>query len=205
MMKTLNGKSVYLIKTTDLINSKLGQVINSLHLVAEAFTGWKQQFDAFADKQQCHFNLQQEFISIYAMEVNRAFISSLRLTWVDDLLRQLSHLARQGNIGFADVPQFLTKEITLKLSTVPAFAPAIDALCNGFAVMINPLMDFHQLVTSPCIFCLPCRSYHQLKLCVRNREDIGCLSLKCLMTSHLPMTTRHKLKALTNWMQSHLR
>ena len=56
MMKTLNGKIVYLVKTTDLINSKLSQVINSLRLVAGAFTGWKQQFDAFADKQQCHFN-----------------------------------------------------------------------------------------------------------------------------------------------------
>ena len=141
MMKTLDGKIVYLVKTTDLINSKLSQVINSLRLVAGAFTGWKQQFDAFADKQQCHFNLQQEFISIYSMEINRAFISLLRLTEVDDLLRQLSHLARRGNIGFADLPRFLTEEITLKLSTVPALAPAIDALRNGFAVMMNPLMD----------------------------------------------------------------
>ena len=75
------------------------------------------------------------------MEINRAFISLLRLTEVDDLLRQLSYLARQGNIGFADLPRFLTNEITLKLSTVPALAPAIDALRNGFAVMMNPLMD----------------------------------------------------------------
>ena len=141
MMKTLNGKIVYLVKTTDLINSELSQVINSLRLVAGAFIGWKQQFDAFADKQQCHFNLQQEFISIYSMEINSAFISLLRLKEVDDLLRQLSHLARRGNIGFADLPRFLTNKITLKLSTVPALAPAIDALRNGFAVMMNPLRD----------------------------------------------------------------
>ena len=43
-----------------------------------------------------------------------------------------------------------------------------------------------------------------LNLCVRNLEDIGCPSLKRLMPSHLPMTTRHKLQALTDWMQSHL-
>ena len=42
-------------------------------------------------------------------------------------------------------------------------------------------------------------------LCVWNLEDIGCLSLKRLMPSNIPMTTRHKLQALTDWMQNHLR
>ena len=52
-----------------------------------------------------------------------------------------AHLARQGNIGFAELPWFLTEEIMPKLSTVPALVPAIDALRNGLAVMMNPLMD----------------------------------------------------------------
>ena len=44
-----------------------------------------------------------------------------------------------------------------------------------------------------------------VNVCVRNLEEIGCPSLKRLLPSHTPMTTRHKLKALTDWMQSNLR
>lgn len=39
--------------------------------------------------------MQQEFVALCSMEVNRALISLLRLTEVDDLLRQLSHLAQR--------------------------------------------------------------------------------------------------------------
>lgn len=59
LIKILNGKIVYLIKTTDLVNSKLSQVISSLWLVAGAFRGWKEHFNSLETKESCHFNMQQ--------------------------------------------------------------------------------------------------------------------------------------------------
>ena len=140
-MKNLNGKIVYLVKTTDLVNSKVTQVIASLRLISRAFSVWQKQVRSFASKVTCHFNMQQEFTPSFAMEVNKALTSLLRLTEVDDLLRQIAHLTKRNLIGYADLPRFLTEEISLKLSSVDTLAPAIDALKNGFSVILNPLVD----------------------------------------------------------------
>ena len=141
LMKNLNGKIVYLVKTTDLVNSKVTQVIASLRLISRAFSVWQKQVSSFASKVTCHFNMQQEFTSLFAMEVNKALTSLLRLTEVDDLLRQIVHLTKRNLIGYADLPRFLTEEISLKLSSVEALAPPITALKNGFSVILNPLVD----------------------------------------------------------------
>ena len=108
LIRVVNGKTVYLVKTTDMLNSKLNQVINSIRLMAGAFSGWQARFTEYARDQTCNFNLQQEFLSIYTMEVNKALTALLRLTEIDDLLRQLAHLPRKNLISFADLPRFLT-------------------------------------------------------------------------------------------------
>ena len=140
LMKNLNGKIVYLVKTTDLVNSKVTQVIASLRLISRAFSVLQKQVSSFASKVTCHCNMQQEFTSLFAMEVNKTLTSLLRLTEVD-LLRQIAHLTKRNLIGYADLPRFLTEEISLKLSSVDTLAPAIDALKNGFSVILNPLVD----------------------------------------------------------------
>ena len=78
LMKNLNGKIVYLVKATDLVNSKVTQVIASLRLISRAFSVWQKQVSSFASKVTCHFNMQQEFTSLFAMEVNKALTSLLR-------------------------------------------------------------------------------------------------------------------------------
>ena len=140
-MEILNGKITYLVKTTDLVNSKVNQVINSLRLMAGAFSAWHKQLNSLAKLDTCHFNMQQEFLSLFSMEVNSALISLLRLTEVDDLIRQITHLNNRNLVGFADFPRFLTEELTLKLSTQPILTPAIDALRNGLSIMMKPLVD----------------------------------------------------------------
>ena len=140
LVKNLNGKIVYLVKTTDLVNSKVTQVIASLRLISRAFSVLQKQVSSFASKVTCHCNMQQEFTSLFAMEVNKTLTSLLRLTEVD-LLRQIAHLTKRNLIGYADLPRFLTEEISLKLSSVDTLAPAIDALKNGFSVILNPLVD----------------------------------------------------------------
>ena len=71
----VNSKMVYLVKTPDMLNSKLNQVIHSLRLMAGAYSGWNTRFTEYAKDQNCHFNLHHEFISLYTMEVNKALTS----------------------------------------------------------------------------------------------------------------------------------
>ena len=55
-MKNLNGKIVYLVKTTDLVNSKVTQVIASLRLISRAFSVLQKQVSSFPSKVTCHCN-----------------------------------------------------------------------------------------------------------------------------------------------------
>ena len=110
---TAAERLIRVVKTTDMLNSKLNQVINSLRLMAGAFSGWQARFTEYAQDQTCNFNLQQEFLSIYTMEVNKALTALLRLTEINDLLRQLAHLPRRNLISFADLPRFLTAELSI--------------------------------------------------------------------------------------------
>ena len=142
LIKNINGKTVYLLKTTDMLNAKVNQVINSLRLMSSAFTSWQTQFTTLAQKQQCHFNLQQQFLALFVMDVNKALTSILRLTEVNDILSQLSSLPRKSLATFADLPQFLTDDIQIKLSTDSALASTIDALKTGFALIMEPLIDY---------------------------------------------------------------
>ena len=81
------------------------------------------------------------------MEVNRGLIALLRLTEIDNLLRQLAHFSRENLVSFADLPGLLTTELKIKLSSVSALANAVDAPKDGFPLIIEPLVDY-QLSTS---------------------------------------------------------
>lgn len=139
----VNGKTVYLIKTADMLNSKLNQVIQSLCLMTGAYPGWNTRFAEYAEKQNCHFNLHHEFASLYTMEVNKAFTALLHLTKIDDLLRQLAHISRKNLVSYADLPRFLTTDLLIKLSSVPSLANTVNALKDGFPLLIEPLTDYH--------------------------------------------------------------
>ena len=143
LIRVINGKTVYLIKTTDMLNSKLNQVIHSLRLMAGAYSGWNARFTQYAKDQNCHFNLHHEFISLYTMEVNKALTSLLRLTEIDDLLRQLAHTSRKNLVSYADLPRFLTADLSIKLASVPSLANTLDALKEGFPLIVQPLIDYH--------------------------------------------------------------
>ena len=65
LMKILNGKITYLVKTTDLVNSKVNQIINSLRLMAGAFSAWQKQLNSLAKLNTCHFNMQQKYSNIH--------------------------------------------------------------------------------------------------------------------------------------------
>ena len=77
------------------------------------------------------------------MEVNKALTSLLRLTEIDDLLRQLAHTSRKNLVSFADLPRFLTADLSIKLASVPSVANTLDALKDGFPLLVEPLIDYH--------------------------------------------------------------
>ena len=181
-----------------MLSSKLNQVIHSLNLMAGAYSGWNARFAEYAKDQNCHFNLHQEFTSIYTMEVNKALIALLRLTEIDDLLRQLAHLSRKNLVSFADLPGFLSTELTIKLSSVSALANTVDDLKDGFPLIIEPLVDY-QLSTSRnlqlhLLFTLPTLDTQQAICTIEQLVPLSYqINGKCFGGS----LTRHDLVLLT--------
>ena len=82
----VNGKVVYLIKTTDVLSSKVKQLISSLRTMDATFHAWSKQVSSQINKEQCHYQANMEFISLYSLQVNRAMSSILRLTEIEDIL-----------------------------------------------------------------------------------------------------------------------
>ena len=167
LTQVVNGKVTYLIKTIDLLNSKLNQVITSLRLMQRAFKDWQARYNKYISNEFCHFNLNQEFLSLYFLEVNKAFGALLRLTEIDDLVRQFAHLSRKTLVGFPDLPRFLTAQLELRLSRFHSLSATVSALRAGFALMIEPVVDFN--VTNLCtvqihlLFTLP--NLHSTSIC----------------------------------------
>jgi len=57
----------------------------------------------------------------------------LRLTEIDALLRQLAYISRENLVGYANLPRFLTADLSIKLASIrPSLANTLDALEDGF-------------------------------------------------------------------------
>ena len=138
LTRVVNGKVTYLVKTTDLLNTKVKQLLNSMRDMDRSFTTWNQQLQKQFTKEQCHYHANMEFLSLYSLQVNRAMSNILRLTEIEDVLPQLSHLTRKTLISFADLPRFLTTELNVRLATIPTLVHTLDALKSGFATIIQP-------------------------------------------------------------------
>ena len=93
-------------------------------------------------KEQCHYHANMEFISLYSLQVNRAVSSILRLTEIEDILLQISHLTRKDVISFTDLPRFLTEELEIRLAKIPSMVYTIAALKAGVSIIKQPLVDF---------------------------------------------------------------
>ena len=106
-----------------------------------AFKDWETRYNKYISNEFCHFNLNQEFLSLYSLEVNKAFGALLRLTEIDDLVRQFSHLSRKTLVGFPDLPRFLTSQLELRLSRFHSLSATVSALRAGFALMIEPVVS----------------------------------------------------------------
>ena len=142
----VNGKVVYLIKATDVLSSKIRQLISSLRVMDTSFHSWSRRVASQITREQCHYHANMEFISLYYLQVNRAMSSILRLAEIEDILRQISHLTRKDVISFTDLPRFLTAELEIRLAKIPSMAHTITctiaSLKAGFSIIMQPLVDY---------------------------------------------------------------
>ena len=177
----VNGKDTYLVKTTDLLSTKVKQLIGSMRDMDRSFTTWSRQIRTQFKKEQCHYQENMEFLSLYSLQVNRATSAMLRLNEIEDILRQLLHLARKTLISFAYLPRFLTMELNVRLAAIPALAHTLDALKSGFATIIQPLVDYefqqHKKLQLNLLFTLP---------------EISPSKSLCTVEQLRPITYQHK-------------
>ena len=91
LIRTVNGKTVYLAKVTDRLVTTVNQLQSALRQIDSTFSDWQTQLKLFAKNEKCHFNNFMEFLSKFSLEVTRTF-SQLRFTEINDILHQAHKL-----------------------------------------------------------------------------------------------------------------
>lgn len=126
----------------------------------------QRAYNKYLSNEYCHFNLNQKRISPYSLEVNKDFGALLRLTEIDDLVRQFSHLSRKTLLGFPDLLRFLIAQLELRLFRFHSLSSTVSALRAGFALIIEPVVDFKVTALlklscfSPCLIFIHLQYVH---------------------------------------------
>ena len=145
MLRVINGKFIYIMKTTDSMTTKINRLSQDLKLVDQTFTQWQSQLNRFAETNTCHDSILLEFLSKHSNAVNRAFAALLRLSEIQDTLHQFATLETRTLFGFSHLPAFLHPQILTRLSTDQSMTYTAKALDEGFPLFINPMVDIeHQ-------------------------------------------------------------
>ena len=92
LIRTVNGKTVYLAKVTDQLFTKVNQLQSALRQINSTFSDWQTQLKLFAKHENCHFNNFMEFLSKFSLEVTRTFLQQLCFTEINDILHQAHKL-----------------------------------------------------------------------------------------------------------------
>ena len=140
MIRSINGKVVYLFKIADHLNSKVNILSRNLRVVDEMFSDWHKQLGAFSNTIKCNQGLTMEFLSTYVAEMNRAFAAFLRLFEIQDTLNQISRLNSKASIGYSDLPEFVTAQLSSRL-TADTLRSIVSALKRGLSVLASLVVD----------------------------------------------------------------
>ena len=100
LIRTVNGKTVYLAKVTNRLFTKVNQLQSALRQIDSTFSDWQTQLKLFAKHENCHFNNFMEFLSKFSLEVTRTFSQQLRFTEINDILHQAHKLHNKQLVGF---------------------------------------------------------------------------------------------------------
>ena len=144
MIRSVNGKVVYLFKIADHLNSKVNVSSRNLHVVDEVLSDWQKQLGDFSNKIKCKQGLTMEFFSKYAAEMYRAFAAFLRLFEIQDTLNQIFRLNSKTLIGYSDIPEFVSAKLSTRLYIMAAddtLRSTVSALKRGLSVLASPMVD----------------------------------------------------------------
>ncbi len=141
LVRTINGKFVYLAKTTDTLTTKMNRLSQDLRTIDRTFSQWQSQLNKFSEQSTCHESVLLEFLSKHSNAVNRAFVSLLRLTEIQDVLHQFASLETKTLFGFPHLPPFLHPQILSQLATDVSMKHTTKALDEGFPLFINPMIE----------------------------------------------------------------
>ena len=141
MIRSVNGKVVYLFKIADHLSSKVNVLSRNLHVVDEVLSDWQKQLGDFSNKIKCKQGLTMEFFSKYAAEMNRAFAAFLRLFEIQDTLNQIFRLNSKTLIGFSDIPEFVSAQLSSRLIADDTLRSTVSALKRGLSVLASPMVD----------------------------------------------------------------
>ena len=125
MIKTVNGKTIYLAKISDKLVTKVNNLQASIRGFDSTFIDWEAKLQAFADHENCHHNNYMEFLSKFSLEIARTFSTQLCYTEINDILHQTHTLHAKQLVGFADLPSFLATNIHHQLNSIPTLQHTI--------------------------------------------------------------------------------
>ena len=158
LIRTLHGKLVYIVKTTDSLATKTNQISRDLKEIDHTFRDWEIQMNQFAKQERCNFRTSLEFFSKHSTAVSRAFMSLLRLTEIQNIIHQFHKLAKQSLFGSSDLPEFLSGEIRRTMDSNSNLYFTAKAFSKGFPVMVNPMIDIEHTgaqVEASLLFTIP--------------------------------------------------
>lgn len=141
LIKVVNGKLVYIAKTTDTLTTRVSRLSQDLRIVDRTFSQWQSQLNHLSAKTECHESVLLEFLSKHSNAGNRAFVSLLRLTEIQDVLHQFAALETKNLFGFSHLPPFLHPQILSQLATDVSMQHTAKALDEGFPLFINPMIE----------------------------------------------------------------
>ena len=144
MHASLGYAQSMMLKGTDAL-TKMNRISQDLRVIDENFSHWQDQLNRFSAESKCHESILFEFLSKHSNTVNRAFASLLQLNKMQDILHQFSTLETKTIFGFPYLPPFLNPQIISRLKTDPTMTYTVQALTEGFPLLLNPMVDIeHQ-------------------------------------------------------------
>ena len=170
LFRLLNGKIVYLFKTTDTLTTRTNRLSQDLRTIDHTLSVWQAELRKVSAWSKCHESMLFEFLSKHSNAINRAFIALLRLTEIQDVLHQFAN-------SFAAAVTMQTMQ-SRPPSVIIAYDPSKfrlqlqgtsirRQLCRPADLMAYASAFFAAHLRSPLRYCSGC--------CRRHRHTTVCL------------------------------
>ena len=142
MIRTVNGKTVQIIKMTDTLTNRVNQLSGHMKTFDNALSAWKHALNKFGDKVQCNLNANMEFLALSTHEINKIFGSLLRFIEIQDIVTQFAHLQDKEMIGYNDLPKSVISSVSSHRKAQSDLKFSCVLRDEGFPLIINPVTHY---------------------------------------------------------------